>query len=72
MSAATGREINAPHTHRDSKRTLPGCKHTPCPSGYIEWHEWAEKKARTHDQHRCPVCDGWAIWKRKAAGGRSG
>jgi len=40
-------------------------KHTPCPSDYVAWHEWAEKKAATHEQTRCPTCGRWAIWKPK-------
>ena len=44
----------------------PACKHTPQPTGYVEWHMWAEKKQRTHEQRRCPGCGLWAIWvKRK-------
>lgn len=39
--------------------------HTACPSGYLEWAEWADKKARRHVQVRCPGCGLWAIWKRK-------
>lgn len=42
-------------------------KHTPCPSGYLEWHAWAEKKAKTHEQETCPTCGLYSIWKRKAA-----
>lgn len=41
----------------------PACSHTPCPSGYLEWHDWAREKIKTHTQHRCPVCKRWAIWK---------
>lgn len=41
------------------------CKHTPEPSGYVAWHEWAEKKAKTHVQQQCPVCGLWKIWRRK-------
>lgn len=40
-------------------------KHTQQPLGYLAWHEWAEKKARTHDQHQCPTCGLWTIWRRK-------
>lgn len=46
-------------------REQPGCEHTPSPDGYIAWHEWAERKAETHEQERCPVCGLWAIWKPK-------
>jgi len=31
-------------------------KHTKAPSGYVAWHEWAEKKAETHTQQECPTC----------------
>lgn len=48
-------------------------RHTPCPRDYLAWHEWAEKKAKTHVQERCPVCGFYAIWKpkpkKRAAGG---
>lgn len=36
--------------------------HTPSPSGYIQWHNWAEKKMRTHRQRHCPTCGRLAIW----------
>ena len=44
-------------------------KHTPIPDyavGYVAWMEWAEKKAKTHEQIKCPVCQTYSIWKRKA------
>jgi hypothetical protein len=36
--------------------------HTPCPKGYIDWHQWAEKKAKTHRQLKCVGCGLFAIW----------
>lgn len=33
--------------------------------GYVAWHEWAERQARTHTQHRCDGCGLWVIWKPK-------
>lgn len=42
-------------------------KHTRAPTGYLAWHEWAERKAKTHTQHQCPTCGLWAVWKRKRA-----
>lgn len=39
-------------------------KHTKCPSGYLEWHNWAEKKAKHHHQIKCPGCGRYCIWKR--------
>lgn len=41
------------------------CKHTKCPEGYIQWHNWAEKKSIRHYQVKCPCCGLFAIWKRK-------
>lgn len=43
----------------------PKCQHTRCPTDYLAWHAWAEKKSRTHDPHQCPVCGLWAVWKPK-------
>lgn len=37
-------------------------KHTECPVGYSEWHAWAEKKSKTHDQKECPECGLFSIW----------
>jgi hypothetical protein len=41
------------------------CKHTKCPTGYVEWFEWAEKKAKTHNQIKCSNCGLYAIWVKK-------
>lgn len=41
------------------------CVHTPQPTGYLAWHEWAEQASKTHKQERCPVCNRWAIWTPK-------
>lgn len=40
-------------------------KHTKCPTGYIAWHDWAERKSKKHRQVKCPGCGLYAIWKRK-------
>jgi hypothetical protein len=50
-----------------SRRVLdPPCpvaeRHTPAPAGYLEWHEWAAKKAKTHRQIICDGCDRYRIW----------
>ena len=48
------------------KRMYEDCthesEHTPSPEGYREWHEWAEKMAKTHDQILCQHCCYYAIW----------
>lgn len=41
--------------------------HTPCPEGYIEWHQWAEFMSKTHTQRRCRECGLYAIWEPKTA-----
>ena len=41
-------------------------KHTTCPSGYIAWHDWAEKTAKTHRCTQCETCGFWVVWVPKA------
>ena len=41
------------------------CRHTKCPSDYVSWHLWADKKAKTHKQLRCPGCGLWKLWVRR-------
>ena len=43
------------------------CKHTKAPSGYVQWHLWAEKKAKTHKQIKCPNCGLYAVWVKKGS-----
>jgi hypothetical protein len=38
-------------------------EHTPCPSGYIDWHEWAARMKRTHRQIKCGGCGRYSIWE---------
>ena len=54
----------APVLHRGSP-AMRGCKHTPCPKGYLGWHSWAEKKSKTHQQTRCPNCGLYAVWVKR-------
>lgn len=39
--------------------------HTPSPTGYIAWTEWAEEMRKTHEQTRCEGCGLWLVWKEK-------
>jgi len=44
------------------------CKHRRYkddPRGYSDWHEWAEKKGKTHVQKQCKKCGLWVIWAKK-------
>lgn len=37
--------------------------HTPAPSGYANWHDWAEQmNLDGYKQVRCPQCDRYEIW----------
>lgn len=36
--------------------------HTYGPSDYWGWHEWAEEKAKTHEQSACGECGRYMIW----------
>lgn len=38
-------------------------EHTPAPRGYLEWHEWAEEMAATHEPQECSGCGRWLIHK---------
>jgi hypothetical protein len=38
-------------------------EHTPCPTGYVGWHEWAAEKAKTHRQRRCEGCGLYNVWE---------
>jgi hypothetical protein len=52
-------------------RCLGREKHTPCPPGFMQWHEWAEKKSKTHVQVKCDGCGLYVIWKPKRASARN-
>lgn len=49
--------------------TLEDCpekaRHTRYPEGYLQWHAWAEKKAKTHRSTRCKGCGLFAVWMPK-------
>jgi hypothetical protein len=64
MSATTKKW---PATVRDCPRAAE--LHTSCPDAYLAWHDWANDKAKTHYQERCPECALWAIWVPKAKAG---
>src|SRR3954470_8314255 len=38
------------------------CRHTPCPKGYVDFCDWADKMSKTHDQIKCKVCDSYDVW----------
>ncbi len=47
----------------DPRETCPNRKaHTKDPKGYIQWHEWADEKRKTHRQIRCEGCGRYSIW----------
>ena len=60
-------------TRYPSAEACPDVKrHTKCPNGYIAWHQWADRKERTHISTRCSTCGFFAIWLPKAAGKDAG
>ena len=39
---------------------LKTCKHKPKRLGYIAWHYWAERMAKSgYRQKQCPICRKW-------------
>jgi len=55
--------------HRDRVRAYKGCVHPyekNEPSGYVQWHEWAEKHHKTHDHTPCPDCGLYIVCTRKS------
>jgi hypothetical protein len=54
-----GKEPRERRRSQLTKETCPDAAkyHAPDePSGYLPWHDWAEEKAKTHKQTRCPTC----------------
>ncbi len=47
---------------RRSDRQPCAVRHTPSPSGYLDWDRWAGRMAATHVQQQCPDCHLWLIW----------
>jgi hypothetical protein len=41
--------------------------HTPSPEGYIAWHNWAERKLKTHHQIKCRCCGLYTVWVKNDA-----
>lgn len=40
--------------------------HTKQPEGYIQWHDWAEKKQKVgYRQKKCLGCGHYQIWYKK-------
>lgn len=37
------------------------------PLRYLQWHEWADRKSKTHEQHPCPDCGRYTIWRVRVA-----
>lgn len=56
------------HDWASRERRIGDCVHPyePTePTGYIGWHDWVEKYAKTHTQSQCPDCGLWVIWTSK-------
>ena len=55
-------------------RKTPDCpnkaEHTECPTGYVQWFEWAKKMQKTHKCYKCPGCGLYEIWREKIKRGK--
>lgn len=40
-------------------------QHTEGPDGYADWHLWAMRMAKTHEQSQCRDCGLWKVWERR-------
>lgn len=36
--------------------------HRMGPINHVDWVEWSEQLAQTHEQAQCPGCDLWVVW----------
>lgn len=57
-----GRTARVPHYRRITAACPLVADHTPGPTGYGSWRQWAEQMTRTHRQATCDGCGGWLIW----------
>lgn len=55
-------EVELQAKQKDDPEPLRCADHTPCPDGYLDWHAWAEEKAKTHRSKRCSECRLFKIW----------
>ncbi len=46
--------------------------HTPAPSAYLDWHDWARRMEKTHRQVMCNGCGRYLIWRPKSKCARCG
>ncbi len=57
---------NKSRTRRPSVSELKACpsaaNHTPCPEGYVQRQEWADRMVKTHKQLKCDGCQRYVIW----------
>ena len=49
-------------------KTIHDCKKNE-PEDYLQWHEWARKKSKTHKQSQCS-CGLWSVWTKKVKNGQ--
>ncbi len=47
------------------KRCPSISQHTQAPTGYTNWHTWANDMKKGHYQTQCPDCKAWVIWEAK-------
>jgi hypothetical protein len=56
------------HDEVNRVRLFKGCTHPYVdgePSGYLAWHSWSNRMAKTHKQRQCPDCGLYVFWDPK-------
>jgi hypothetical protein len=66
-SRITSKEVAPLFAYKRAEDCPSFFDHTPCPPGYLQWHDWAKKMLRTHRQVRCTRCRFYAIWEPRRA-----
>ncbi len=63
--ATVGHGTNRGNPPMTPTEAQPCDNHTYGPTGYIGWHDWAERKSKTHKQLKCKGCGLYKIWVKK-------
>ena len=66
MSFRRDLQLTRPSEAEQRREECPNrAEHTPSPRNYMDWHAWAARMGRTHDQLTCEGCGLFVIWRRR-------